>query len=101
MAGKFLHEEIYRGTDAFARLAVPQLTLCGAGALGSHLADSLARQGFKKLRVIDHDRVAEHNISTQLYGAGDVGALKVDVLRNRLFRTVEVEIDAVAAHGSP
>jgi molybdopterin/thiamine biosynthesis adenylyltransferase len=91
-----MHEQIYRGDDALAKLAETQVTFCGAGALGSHLADNLARQGFKKLRVIDRDRVDEHNVSTQLYGAGEVGAWKVEVLRNWLFRAVEVEIDAVA-----
>jgi molybdopterin/thiamine biosynthesis adenylyltransferase len=95
MSRKFLHEAIYRGADALDKLAVPQLTICGAGALGSTLADSLARQGFRKLRVIDRDRVEEHNVSTQLYGISDVGAWKVEALRNRLFRAVDVEIDAV------
>jgi molybdopterin/thiamine biosynthesis adenylyltransferase len=96
MASKFLHEEMYRGADALAKLSVPQVAICGAGAIGSHLADNLARQGFKKLRVIDRDRVEEHNVSTQLYGAADVGAWKVEVLRNRLFRAVDVEIEAVS-----
>ena len=96
MTRKFLHEEQYRGEGQLAKLAEPQLVLCGAGALGSLLADNLARQGFKKLRVIDRDRVEEHNISTQLYGAADVGAWKVDILRNVLFRAVEVEIEGVS-----
>jgi molybdopterin/thiamine biosynthesis adenylyltransferase len=96
MSRKFLHEEEYRGARQLAKLAEPLVTLCGAGALGSHLADNLARQGFLRLRVIDRDRVEEHNVGTQLYGNADVGAWKVEVLRNRLFRTVEVEIDAVA-----
>jgi molybdopterin/thiamine biosynthesis adenylyltransferase len=77
-------------------LSAPLVTICGAGALGSNLTENLARQGFSRLRVIDRDRVEEHNVSTQIYGASDVGAWKVDVLRNRLFRAVEVEIDAVA-----
>jgi molybdopterin/thiamine biosynthesis adenylyltransferase len=96
MSRAFLHEEFYRGADEVARLAMPLVTLCGAGALGSLLADNLARQGFRRLRAIDHDRVEEHNVGTQLYGLADVGAPKADVLRNRLFRTVELEIDAVA-----
>jgi molybdopterin/thiamine biosynthesis adenylyltransferase len=95
MAGKFHHEEIFRGSDSLARLGVLRLTLCGAGALGSHLADNLTRQGFRSLHVIDQDRVEEHNVSTQLYGAGDVGGWKVEVLRNRIFRATGVEIDAV------
>ena len=83
------------GAPGVAKLAEPQIVVCGAGALGSHLVDNLTRQGFRKLRVIDRDRVDEHNVSTQLYGAGDVGAAKVEVLRNRVFRAVEFEIEAV------
>lgn len=94
MTRKYLHEAIYRGAEALEKLAAPLVTICGAGALGSHLADNLARQGFKRLRVIDRDRVEEHNVSTQLYGASEIGAWKVEALRNRLFRAVEVEIEA-------
>jgi len=95
MAGKFHHEQLYRGADTLARLAAARITLCGAGALGSHLADNLVRQGVGFLKVIDRDRVEEHNVSTQLYGEADVGAWKVEVLRNRLFRAAGVEIEAV------
>jgi molybdopterin/thiamine biosynthesis adenylyltransferase len=95
MANRLHHEQIYRGADSRARLSAVKLTLCGAGALGSHLADNLVRQGFAALRVIDRDRVEEHNVSTQIYGASDVGAWKGDVLRNRLFRAAGVEIEAV------
>lgn len=94
VADKFHHEAIYRGADQVAKLAQQRLTLCGAGALGSHLADNLARQGFRDLRVIDRDRIEEHNVGTQLYGDSDVGAWKVEVLRQRLFRATGVEIDA-------
>lgn len=96
MSRKFLHEAIYRGSDAIGKLAVPHVTVCGAGALGSQLADSLARQGVQRLRAIDCDRVEEHNVSTQLYGVSEVGTWKVEALRNRLFRAAELELDAVA-----
>jgi molybdopterin/thiamine biosynthesis adenylyltransferase len=95
MADKFHHEAIYRGADSIAKLAGVHVTLCGAGALGSQLADNLARQGFRSLRVIDRDRVEEHNVSTQLYGESDIGAWKVEVLRQKLFRATGIEIDAV------
>src|SRR5438128_11960899 len=94
MAGKFHHEAIYRGADSLSKLAGLQVTLCGAGALGSQLADNLARQGVQHLRVIDRDRVEEHNVSTQLYGESDVGAWKVEVLRQRLIRATRMERDA-------
>lgn len=96
MTRMLLHEQIYRGAERIGELARPLVTVCGAGAIGSHLCDNLVRQGFRRLRVVDRDRVEQHNVSTQLYGLADVGGKKVDVLRNRLFRAAEIEIDAVA-----
>jgi molybdopterin-synthase adenylyltransferase len=95
MAGKFHHEQLYRGDELLAKLATLRVTLCGAGAVGSNLADNLARQGLAHLRAIDRDRVEEHNVSTQLYGESEVGTWKAEALRNRLFRATGVEIDAV------
>src|SRR3954464_3016441 len=95
MAGKFHHEQLFRGADQLAKLAALHVTLCGAGAVGSNLADNLARQGVAHVRAIDHDRVEEHNVSTQLYGESDVGAWKVEALRNHLFRATGVEIEAI------
>src|SRR5262245_25714572 len=96
MADRLVHEQAYRGAGALARLAATRVTLCGAGALGSHLADNLARQGFGPLKVIDRDRVEAHNVGTQLYGESEVGAWKVEALRGRLFRAAGVEVEAVA-----
>jgi molybdopterin-synthase adenylyltransferase len=95
MPHKFHHETLYRGPEPLARLAALRLTICGAGALGSHLADNLARQGVQYLRVIDRDRIEEQNVGTQLYGESEIGSWKVDVLRQRLFRATGVEIDAI------
>ena len=91
----FLHESQYRGAEALQRLASAKITLCGVGALGSNLADTLARQGVKDFHLIDKDRVEEQNIGTQIYFQGEVGAWKVEVLRNRLFRTTGIEVEAI------
>jgi molybdopterin/thiamine biosynthesis adenylyltransferase len=88
----YLHEAIYRGPEAIERLGQFQITLCGAGALGSLLADNLARQGVRQMTVIDFDRIEGHNAGTQLYGQSDVGAKKVDVLKAQLFRSVGIEL---------
>ena len=96
MADLLHHERIYRGADLVSRLESTAVTLCGAGALGSHPADNLARQGIRRWKVIDRDRVEEHNAGTQLYGQSEVGAWKVEALRNRLFRAVGLEIEPVA-----
>src|SRR5262249_28939530 len=95
MAGKFHHEELYRGRGPVEKLGNVRGTLGGAGALGSHLAENVVRQGFRRMNVIDRDRIEEHNVSTQIYGEADIGAWKVDVLKSRLFRAAGVKIEAV------
>lgn len=93
MPDKFHHEALYRGQEAHEQLASKLVVLCGAGAIGSNLADALARQGVTRLRVIDRDRVEEHNISTQVWVEEDIGALKTAALANRIYDAVGVEID--------
>ena len=95
MRDAFHHEVLYRGQNALDRLAAVRLTVCGAGAVGSNLVDNLVRQGFRQVTVIDFDRIEAHNIGTQTYGEGDVGAFKVEILQAEVFRAVGVEIEAV------
>lgn len=95
MPGKFHHESIYRGDAVLAKLARLSVAICGAGALGSNLAETLVRQGVARLRLIDHDRVEEHNIGTQTYAQSDIGQPKADALRKHLFRIAGVEVEAV------
>ena len=92
---KFHHEEIYRGKEAVQKLGDTLVVICGAGALGSNLAEGLVRQGFTKLRIIDMDRVEEHNLNTQTFDEADVGAKKATAVQSRAFRAVGVDIDAV------
>lgn len=95
MSKKLNHEVAYRGEQALSRLKGKLVVICGVGALGSNLADTLARQGVDTLRLIDMDRVEAHNVSTQVYGDGDVGATKVAAMSNRLFRDTGVEADTI------
>lgn len=96
MTEVYLHERLYRGAEAMTKLGTVQIALCGAGALGSLLADNLVRQGIRQLTVIDDDRVEAHNAGTQLYGQNDAGAFKVEVLRAHCFRAAGVELQPVA-----
>jgi molybdopterin/thiamine biosynthesis adenylyltransferase len=98
---KFYHEEIYRGKNLTEKLSKYSLTVCGAGALGSNLVDNLTRQGFNNIKVIDMDRVEVHNLNTQVYADADVGALKVDALKNKVFRNIGSEIEAVNKELTP
>jgi hypothetical protein len=86
----FLHEQRYRDLRPLAGRLV---TVCGAGALGANLAETLARMGLARLRVIDRDRVEAHNLSTQPWTQQDIGAPKVRVLAGALYRAVAARLD--------
>jgi molybdopterin/thiamine biosynthesis adenylyltransferase len=92
----FFHEQLYRTGEVMARARVCRVTVCGAGALGANVVESLARQGFARLRVIDRDRVEERNLSTQPYHRADIGARKAQVLSHALYRALGVEVEARA-----
>jgi molybdopterin-synthase adenylyltransferase len=86
----FLHETIYRDLHP----ATDQLvTICGAGALGANLAETLARMGLNRLRVIDRDRIEAHNLSTQPWTQQDVGTSKARILANALYRAVGARVE--------
>ena len=87
-----LHETRYRTAPGMARLGEARVAVCGAGALGGNLAESLARSGLRRLTVIDHDRVEPHNLPTQPYVLDDVGVPKADVLADALYRAVEADV---------
>jgi molybdopterin/thiamine biosynthesis adenylyltransferase len=94
MMNSLYHEQLYRTPALMGRLGEFPLTVCGAGALGANIAESLARMGFRQLRVVDRDRIEERNLSTQPYYRSDAGASKARVLANVLYRALGVEVEA-------
>ena len=86
----FLHENLYRD---LAPAADRLIAICGTGALGANLAETLARMGLRRLRAIDRDRVAAHNLSTQPWTQQDVGAAKARVLAAALYRAVGARVE--------
>ena len=89
------HESLYRGRLAIDRLADFPITICGAGALGANLTETLARCGAKTLTVIDRDRIEEVNLSTQPYELDEVGVMKASSLSRMLYRAVGSEVVAL------
>src|SRR5262245_26178344 len=53
------------GSEGQARLAAARVLIVGCGALGSAQAESLARAGVGKLRVVDRDFVEFSNLQRQ------------------------------------
>lgn len=88
----FAHEVAYRGDDYLEKLRSMSIAICGVGAVGSQLADALARIGFgteggHSLFLLDKDRIESSNVASQVWQEADVGKLKADAMANRLFRT--------------
>jgi molybdopterin-synthase adenylyltransferase len=92
MMAIFLHEQIYRSGAAMERMKARSIVVCGAGALGGNIAENLVRMGYGNLRVIDCDRIEEHNLSTQPYYKTDIGGFKAKVLANSLYRAIGAKI---------
>src|ERR1700692_1241913 len=86
----FFHEERHAPLALCAR---QMITICGAGTLGANLAETLARMGFTRLRLIDKDRVETRNLSVQPYSRAEVGAPKARALANTLYRAVQTKVE--------
>ncbi|MBW3600648.1 MAG: ThiF family adenylyltransferase [Planctomycetes bacterium] len=83
------------------RLLESTALICGCGALGSVLANTLARAGVGRLRIVDRDFLETNNLQRQvLYTEEDVasGLPKAIAARNHLQRiNSEIEIEAIVA----
>jgi hypothetical protein len=88
----FFHEERHISLAPFVE---KQITICGAGALGGNLTETLARMGFMRIKLIDKDRVEMRNLSTQPYSRAEVGAPKARALANTLYRAVQAKVEPV------
>src|SRR5215211_4302792 len=63
------------GEEGQRRLMSSRVTLCGCGALGTVLANSLVRAGVGHVRVVDRDFIETHNLQRQiLFDENDVAA---------------------------
>ncbi|MEO5928757.1 MAG: ThiF family adenylyltransferase [Candidatus Kapaibacterium sp.] len=92
----FHHEALYRRAGLMSLARDLKVTICGAGALGGTMADHLARTGFAHITIIDRDRVEERNLSMGPYFRGDIGALKVTILANFIYRAVGTAVETIA-----
>lgn len=92
-----VHEEKFRGQPLLKKMAEREFVVCGVGAIGSNLVENMVRQGFKKFTIIDFDRVDDHNRHTQAFSRRDIGQLKVNALKTKIFDLMGVGIEAVSS----
>ena len=67
-------------------MVTDRIHIIGCGAVGSTLAENLARFGLTKITLHDFDTVEPKNIANQMFTAEDIGSLKVDALARYLQR---------------
>lgn len=60
------------------------VTIAGLGNIGSQSALALARLGFTRFQLYDHDHVEGHNLASQSYEAKDIGKPKPKALAEHL-----------------
>lgn len=58
--------------------------IIGCGAIGSHIAEQLARLDIKNIHLWDFDTVSAHNIANQYYRNSDINTPKVEALQKEL-----------------
>lgn len=63
-----------------------RIHIIGCGAVGSTIAELLARAGLTKFTLYDFDQVESHNIANQMFIAEDIGKPKVEALKNLIVR---------------
>ncbi|MBN1188101.1 MAG: ThiF family adenylyltransferase [Bacteroidales bacterium] len=76
-------------------LAKKRILIIGIGAIGSSLAEILTRGGARKIDLADVDLVEPGNICRSTYSFCDVGLIKTESLKNKLFDIspyIEVEL---------
>ncbi len=93
------------GREGQERLAAGKVLVCGCGALGSVLANTLVRAGVGLVRIVDRDFVETNNLQRQtLFDESDVAAqLPKAVAAAEKLRRInsEVQVDAVVADVNP
>lgn len=85
------------GEENFKKVQSAKVGIAGAGGLGSNCAASLVRCGFRKLKIVDFDKVTPSNLDRQFFFADQAGVFKVMALKENLERiSPGLEIDVIA-----
>ena len=63
-----------------------QIHIIGCGAIGSHVAEELARMGCTNIHLWDFDTVSPHNITNQMFMEADIGRPKVDAVYDMMLQ---------------
>lgn len=100
---RYVRQSLYAplGEEGQRKLSNSRALICGCGALGSVLANTLARAGVGHLRIVDRDFLELNNLQRQvLYDEKDVasGMPKAVAAKARLEQiNSDIEVEAIVA----
>ena len=84
-----------------SRMGKRSISIIGCGATGSHVALYLAQLGFGneaggqgRIKLFDHDEVAEHNLPNQAFFREHIGQTKVAALNDVILRKTGFKVSA-------
>ena len=81
----FSRTEQLLGRERFQKLRRCHVMVLGAGGVGSHCMEALARAGVGRLTLVDSDRVAPSNINRQSIALlSPVGRYKTEVMKEKI-----------------
>jgi len=81
--------------ETVATLNKKTVAIVGVGAVGSFLADMLARAGIGRLHLVDHDLLRPGNCIRHLAGYGAIGEAKTLAVRDVLVERELMDPDAI------
>ena len=85
MVNKYSRTELLIGTEGMDKLRKSSVMVFGAGGVGSHCIEALARSGIGTLIIIDNDTVSLTNINRQSIAYhSTVGRPKTEVMAERI-----------------
>ena len=82
------------GNDVFEKLQDAKLIILGIGGVGSFALDALYNTGITNITIVDFDTYEESNKNRQMGSHGNIGRVKVDVLKEKYpgVEAIEVKI---------
>lgn len=85
----------YLTPDQLRQIAGWKTGIAGLGGLGSNCAFHMIRTGFRRLVLVDFDRIEPSNLNRQFYFHDQIGRTKADALQENLYRiNPDVELES-------
>lgn len=87
--------DITKHLEFFNALQVDKsIHIIGVGAIGSNLAETLARLGLTNIHIYDFDVVSKHNVANQIYFDDQIGKPKTECIAETM-RRINPEINVI------